>query len=123
MLTDAARFDEIVAGNLFGDILTDLAGTVRVGVDLAASANVNPSGSFPSMFEPVHGSAPDVVGLAKANPMAAILPSAPTLEYLGFTETANLIARAVEHCPPKYGSQHQPLTNLDMRNAIWSFLA
>ena len=73
----------IVTDNLFGDILTDLAGAVTGGIGLAASGNINPDGAFPSMFEPVHGSAPDIAGQQKADPTAAILSVALLLDHLG----------------------------------------
>ncbi len=75
----------IVTDNLFGDILTDLAAAIGGGIGLAASANLNPSGAFPSMFEPVHGSAPDIAGTGKADPTAAILSASLLLDHLGLT--------------------------------------
>ena len=95
MVTDPSRFDVIVTDNLFGDIITDLAGAVGGGIGLAASANLNPSGSFPSMFEPVHGSAPDIAGTGKADPTAAIMSAALLLEHQGFPERADRIVQAV----------------------------
>jgi len=86
----------IVTDNLFGDILTDLAGAVTGGIGLAASGNINPDGTFPSMFEPVHGSAPDIAGLEKADPTAAILSTALLLDHLGLHEEAARVTRAVE---------------------------
>ena len=83
LVTDPARFDVIVTDNLFGDILTDLAGAISGGIGLAASGNINPDGTFPSMFEPVHGSAPDIAGQQKADPTAAILSIALLLDHLG----------------------------------------
>jgi 3-isopropylmalate dehydrogenase len=77
------RYDVIVTDNLFGDIITDLAGAVSGGVGLASSANLNPARTGPSMFEPVHGSAPDIVGTGKADPRAAIISAAMLLEFLG----------------------------------------
>ena len=73
MTTDPARFDVIVTDNLFGDIITDLAAAITGGIGLAASGNINPDRTAPSMFEPVHGSAPDIAGQQKADPTAAIL--------------------------------------------------
>src|SRR5438445_3956329 len=78
-------FDVIVASNLFGDILTDLSAIVTGSVGLAASGNINPERAFPSMFEPVHGSAPDIAGKGIANPLAAILSAGLLLEHLGAT--------------------------------------
>ena len=83
LVTDPARFDVIVTDNLFGDILTDLAGAISGGIGLAASGNINPDRTFPSMFEPVHGSAPDIAGQQKADPTAAILSAALLLDHLG----------------------------------------
>jgi len=95
MVTDPSRFDVIVTDNLFGDILTDLAGAIGGGIGLAASGNLNPSGAFPSMFEPVHGSAPDIAGQQKADPTAAILSAALLLEHNGFPAQATAIHTAV----------------------------
>jgi len=95
MVTDPSRFDVIVTDNLFGDILTDLAGAIGGGIGLAASGNLNPSGAFPSMFEPVHGSAPDIAGQQKADPTAAILSAALLLEHNGFPAQAVEIHTAV----------------------------
>ena len=89
------RFDVIVTDNLFGDILTDLGAAIAGGVGLAASGNVNPPGTAPSMFEPVHGSAPDIAGKSKADPTAAILSAAMLLSHLGFSEAAGRIEAAV----------------------------
>ncbi|MGI9576740.1 MAG: 3-isopropylmalate dehydrogenase [Microthrixaceae bacterium] len=88
------RYDVIVTDNLFGDILTDLGGAVAGGVGFAASANLNPDRLGPSMFEPVHGTAPDIVGEAKANPVAAIVSLALMLEHLGEVEAAEAVAAA-----------------------------
>ncbi len=96
LVTDPARFDVIVTDNLFGDILTDLAGAVTGGIGLAASGNINPDGAFPSMFEPVHGSAPDIAGQQKADPTAAILSVALLLDHLGLHDEAARVQRAVE---------------------------
>ena len=95
-VTDPARFDVIVTDNLFGDILTDLAGAVGGGIGLAASANLNVDGTFPSMYEPVHGSAPDIAGTGKADPSAAILSVALLAEHQGFGEAAARIRAAVD---------------------------
>ena len=86
----------IVTDNLFGDILTDLAGAVTGGIGLAASGNINPDGAFPSMFEPVHGSAPDIAGQQKADPTAAILSIALLLDHLGLRDEADRVTRTVE---------------------------
>src|SRR5215204_3125698 len=95
MVTDPARFDVIVTDNLFGDILTDLAAAITGGIGLAASGNINPDGTFPSMFEPVHGSAPDIAGQQKADPTAAILSIALLLDHLGLAEAAARVEAAV----------------------------
>ena len=96
LATNPSRFDVIVTDNLFGDILTDLAAAVTGGIGLAASGNVNPDKTSPSMFEPVHGSAPDIAGQAKADPTAAILSVALLLEHLGLVEAGAEITAAVE---------------------------
>lgn len=95
LVTDPARFDVIVTDNLFGDILTDLAGAISGGIGLAASGNINPDGDFPSMFEPVHGSAPDIAGQQKADPAAAILSVALLLEHLGLSAESAAVTAAV----------------------------
>lgn len=96
LVTDPARFDVIVTDNLFGDILTDLAAAVTGGIGLAASGNVNPDRTSPSMFEPVHGSAPDIAGQSKADPTAAILSAGLLLDHLGIGAAARAIDTAVE---------------------------
>ncbi|NBU23230.1 MAG: 3-isopropylmalate dehydrogenase [Actinobacteria bacterium] len=95
MVQSPERFDVIVTDNLFGDIITDLAAAITGGIGLAASANLNPTGAFPSMFEPVHGSAPDIAGKNLADPTAAILSAALLSKTLGFVEAAERIERAV----------------------------
>jgi 3-isopropylmalate dehydrogenase len=95
MVNDPARFDVIVTDNLFGDIITDLAAAVTGGIGLAASGNVNPDRTAPSMFEPVHGSAPDIAGQQKADPTAAILSVALLLEHLGLDDAARRVEDAV----------------------------
>jgi tartrate dehydrogenase/decarboxylase/D-malate dehydrogenase len=91
-------FDVIVASNLFGDILTDISAIVTGGIGFAGSANLNPTREMPSMFEPVHGSAPDIAGQQKANPIAAIMSCAMMIEFLGEKEIAKKIEAAViEH--------------------------
>ncbi|MFF2813388.1 3-isopropylmalate dehydrogenase [Streptomyces sp. NPDC058000] len=94
-VTQPERFDVIVTDNLFGDILTDLAAAVTGGIGLAASGNINPTGAFPSMFEPVHGSAPDIAGTGKADPTATILSVALLLRHLGYEEQAARIEAEV----------------------------
>jgi 3-isopropylmalate dehydrogenase len=104
LVNDKARFDVIVTDNLFGDIRTDLAGAVSGGIGLAASANLNPTRSGPSLFEPVHGSAPDIVGTGKANPLAAIRSAAMMLEFLGEAEAATRIAEACARTAGRAGT-------------------
>ncbi|MCO5992020.1 3-isopropylmalate dehydrogenase [Actinoallomurus rhizosphaericola] len=89
------RFDVIVTDNLFGDIITDLGAAVAGGIGLAASGNINPTGAAPSMFEPVHGSAPDIAGQGKADPTATILSVALLLDHLGLTDEARKVEQAV----------------------------
>ena len=96
MVTNPEQFDVIVTTNMFGDIITDLGASVlQGGLGLAASGNLNPERAFPSMFEPVHGSAPDIAGRGIANPLAAILSVAMMLEHLGHTRGAARIHDAV----------------------------
>lgn len=96
LVTNPGRFDVIVTDNLFGDILTDLAAAISGGIGLAASGNINPDGTFPSMFEPVHGSAPDIAGQQLADPTAAILSVALLLSHLGEQDAAARVTAAVE---------------------------
>ncbi|TLP98397.1 3-isopropylmalate dehydrogenase [Nesterenkonia salmonea] len=95
MVTNPQRFDVIVTDNLFGDILTDLAGAVSGGIGLAPSASINGAGTTPSMFEPVHGSAPDIAGRGIADPTAAILSAGLMLDHLGVKDAAGRIEQAV----------------------------
>lgn len=95
MVTDPSRYDVIVTDNLFGDILTDLAGAITGGIGLAASGNIDASGKNPSMFEPVHGSAPDIAGKGIADPTAAILSAAMLLRHLGDEANAQKIEKSV----------------------------
>jgi 3-isopropylmalate dehydrogenase len=95
LATNPARFDVIVTDNLFGDILTDLAAAVTGGIGLAASGNINPSGNYPSMFEPVHGSAPDIAGQGIADPTATILSVGLMLDHLGLRDEAARVEKAV----------------------------
>jgi 3-isopropylmalate dehydrogenase len=95
LVTDPGRYDVIVTDNLFGDIITDLAAAVSGGIGLAASGNVDPSRRHPSMFEPVHGSAPDIAGQGKADPTAAVLSVAMLLDHVGETERAARVEAAV----------------------------
>ncbi|GGV61256.1 3-isopropylmalate dehydrogenase [Streptomyces longisporoflavus] len=95
LVTDPGRFDVIVTDNLFGDIITDLAAAVSGGIGVAASGNINPGREFPSMFEPVHGSAPDIAGQGKADPSATVLSVALLLRHLGYEDEAARIETAV----------------------------
>ena len=95
LVADPARFDVIVTDNLFGDILTDLAGAVSGGIGRAASGNLNPARTTPSLFEPVHGSAPDIVGTGRADPRAAVISAAMMLEFLGEGARARQVREAI----------------------------
>jgi 3-isopropylmalate dehydrogenase len=94
-VTNPERFDVVVTDNLFGDILTDIAAAICGGIGLAASGNINPTGKFPSMFEPVHGSAPDIAGKNIADPTATVMSVAMMLEHLGLNDAAQDVQRAV----------------------------
>jgi 3-isopropylmalate dehydrogenase len=98
---DPGRYDVIVTDNLFGDILTDLGGAVSGGIGRAASANLNPDRTGPSMFEPVHGSAPDIAGTGRADPTAAVLSAAMMLEFLGEADAAARIRKACAEQAPE----------------------
>ncbi|HET7489967.1 MAG TPA: 3-isopropylmalate dehydrogenase [Acidimicrobiales bacterium] len=101
------RYDVLVTDNLFGDILTDLGGAVAGGIGLAASANLNPAGTGPSMFEPVHGSAPDIAGTGRANPLAAVRSAAMMLEFLGEADAAARVRKAVSAAASLPGTTSQ----------------
>ena len=96
---DPTRYEVVVTDNLFGDILTDLGGAVAGGIGLASSANLNPERTAPSLFEPVHGSAPDIAGQGLANPIAAVLSGAMMLDFLGATDMAQSVRTACEGVP------------------------
>jgi 3-isopropylmalate dehydrogenase len=98
------RFDVVVTDNLFGDIITDLGAAIQGGLGLAASGNLNPERTFPSMFEPVHGSAPDIAGTGQANPVAAVLSVALCLEHLGHDKAAAAVEDAVAVILPQLGA-------------------
>ncbi len=104
MVSNPSRFDVILTDNLFGDIITDEAGAVVGGVGYSASGCINASNEYPSMFEPIHGSAPDIAGQNKANPTAAILSAAMLLRHLGFDDAAAKIDAAVEADIEELGS-------------------
>lgn len=95
LATDPGRFDVVVTDNLFGDIITDIAAAIAGGIGLAASGNINPEGRFPSMFEPVHGSAPDIAGRGIADPTATVLSVAMLLAHVGLADAAARVERAV----------------------------
>jgi 3-isopropylmalate dehydrogenase len=118
LVEDAARFDVIVTDNLFGDILTDLAGAVGGGIGLAASANLNPERTGPSLFEPVHGSAPDIVGTGRANPLAAIRSAAMMLEFLGEAEAATRVAQACTAVSGRAGTTPISGTTAELGDAV-----
>ena len=108
LVADPQRFDVIVTDNLFGDIITDLAAAVTGGIGLAASANINPEGRFPSMFEPVHGSAPDIAGRQLADPTATILSMALLLDHLGRPADAARVEAAVDADIAERGTSRRP---------------
>lgn len=116
MVQKPEHFDVIVTDNLFGDILTDLAGAIGGGIGLAASGNINPDDAFPSMFEPVHGSAPDIAGKQLADPTAAILSASLMLDHLGLDDAAERVRRAVEADLAERGSQ--PRSTAQVGDAI-----
>ena len=96
MVRDPARFEIVVTSNLFGDILTDLGAAIAGGMGLAAGANLNPERRYPSMFEPIHGSAPDIAGQGKANPLAAIWAASQMLDFLGHADWGGRVLGAIE---------------------------
>jgi 3-isopropylmalate dehydrogenase len=109
------RYDVIVTDNLFGDILTDLGGAVAGGIGRAASANLNPARTGPSLFEPVHGSAPDIAGTGAADPRAAIISAAMLLEFLGENDAAARVKKAVEGSDDASGSTSEIGTRIAER--------
>jgi tartrate dehydrogenase/decarboxylase/D-malate dehydrogenase len=117
-------FDIVVASNLFGDILTDLSAAVTGSIGLASSANINPTRQFPSMFEPVHGSAPDIAGKGIANPLAAVLSAALMLDHLGLAKSASAVRNAVSKVLAEGRVKTRDLdrtsthTTTDMGNAV-----
>jgi len=96
MVKQPGRFQIVVTSNLFGDILTDLGAAISGGLGLAAGANLNPEREFPSMFEPIHGSAPDIAGQGKANPLASIWSASQMLDFLGYGKWANFVLKSIE---------------------------
>ena len=107
LVQDPARYDVIVTDNLFGDILTDLAGAIAGGIGRAASANLNPARTGPSLFEPVHGSAPDIAGTGRADPRAAVISAAMMCEFLGEAEASARILNAVDKTDDVEGTTAQ----------------
>jgi 3-isopropylmalate dehydrogenase len=108
LVTEPERFDVIATDNLFGDIITDLGAAIQGGMGLAASGNLNPSGDHPSMFEPVHGSAPDIVGKGWANPVAAVLSAGLCLAALGEAEAARAVEAAASSLLVELGAMSGP---------------
>ncbi|HEU5144104.1 MAG TPA: 3-isopropylmalate dehydrogenase [Dermatophilaceae bacterium] len=119
LVSDPGRFDVIVTDNLFGDIITDIAAAIAGGIGLAASGNINPARTTPSMFEPVHGSAPDIAGQGKADPTAAILSVAMLLEHLGDAAGAARIEAAVSaDLAERSGPPHHVRSTAETGDAI-----
>jgi tartrate dehydrogenase/decarboxylase/D-malate dehydrogenase len=122
MVTDPASIDVILASNLFGDILTDLGAAVSGSLGIAPSGNINPERKHPSMFEPIHGSAPDIKGKGIANPIGAVWAGALMLDHLGSRDGHDLIVRAIEKVLATDGPRTPDLggraTTADMTNAI-----
>lgn len=96
MIKDPKRFEVVVTSNLFGDILTDLGAAIAGGMGLAAGANLNPERKFPSMFEPIHGSAPDIAGTGKANPLATVWSASQMLDFFGYTDWGEKLIACIE---------------------------
>lgn len=96
MIKDPKRFEVVVTSNLFGDILTDLGAAIAGGMGLAAGANLNPERKFPSMFEPIHGSAPDIAGTGKANPLATVWSASQMLDFFGYTDWGKKLIACIE---------------------------
>ena len=96
MVKDPKRFQIVVTSNLFGDILTDLGAAIAGGMGLAAGANLNPERRFPSMFEPIHGSAPDIAGMGKANPLATVWSASQMLDFFGREDLGKLLIDIIE---------------------------
>ena len=96
MVKDPGRFEIVVTSNLFGDILTDLGAAIAGGMGLAAGANLNPEREFPSMFEPIHGSAPDIAGQGKANPLATVWSASQMLDFFGYRQWGERLIDIIE---------------------------
>ena len=119
MVEQPGRYDVIVTDNLFGDILTDLAGAVAGGIGFAASANLNPARTGPSLFEPVHGAAHDIAGTGRANPLAAIRSAALMLDHLGENDAAERVTKAAAG----YVAEHLPGTPYPSTSAVGDAIA
>lgn len=111
-VTNPERFDVVVTDNLFGDIITDIAAAICGGLGLAASGNINPTGAFPSMFEPVHGSAPDIAGKNLADPTATVLSISMMLNHLGEVKAANDVESAVARDIASRGDKKRSTTEI-----------
>ena len=111
-VTNPERFDVVVTDNLFGDIITDIAAAICGGIGLAASGNINPTGAFPSMFEPVHGSAPDIAGKNLADPTATVLSIAMLLNHLGENKAASDVETAVAKDLASRGEKKRSTTEI-----------
>jgi len=111
-VTNPERFDVVVTDNLFGDIITDIAAAICGGIGLAASGNINPTGAFPSMFEPVHGSAPDIAGKNLADPTATVLSIAMMLNHLGESKAASDVEAAVAKDLARRGDKKRSTTEV-----------
>ena len=120
-VTDPGRFDVVVTDNLFGDILTDIGAAIGGGIGLAASGNIDATGTNPSMFEPVHGSAPDIAGQGKADPTATVLSVALLLDHLGHPDAAQRVEAAVAADLASRGTA--PRTTVEVGDALLARLA
>lgn len=123
MVTDPSRYDVIVTDNLFGDIITDEIGAVTGGIGLAPSANLNPSGRYPSMFEPVHGSAPDIAGQGIADPIAAIASMALMFDHLELPEAAARVRNGVDqHMAQRAANPDMKITTEGVLSSVLEIL-
>ena len=116
-------FDVVVGSNLFGDILSDLGPAVAGSIGIAPSANLNPERTFPSMFEPVHGSAPDIAGRGISNPIGTIWAGAMMLDHLGHKEASESVIRAVEDCLGNGGPRTADLGGLEDTKTVGEAIA
>ena len=126
LVSNPQRYDVVVTDNLFGDILTDIAAAVTGGIGLAASGSINPERAFPSMFEPVHGSAPDIAGRGWANPAGSILSAALMLEHLGHPDAARSLEDGVKAVLPRLGAMRGPemgMSTEDFGDAVAAAIA